>query len=437
MFKGFLTIGIPSVRRPNDDDYLMHTLVDLVDKTLPSEREDIVVLIFLSDQNTTYNEHIYEKIKLQFGKFIQSELFHIIQASPKFYPSLEGLGTKFNDSVERTKWRSKQSADFAFMFSYASDMSRYYIQIEDDVICQPGFVSQIKSEMISKYNNSHSERWGVVSFSSLGFIGKLMRSKDLKQISSFFVLFYSDMPVDWLILEYLKIKDQIFVKSSLHLFQHIGKYSSLENKIQMLIDKAFPADHSSPHVSKNPTDLITDMNDNIKADLSTSMGSSDTYHSVKFFYYSQTGFYWANAVRSHSSIYIIFDTPQVLTSVSITTGSPFHPGDILQKGSLYGGRKANEMVMRPDKIISKIKCGDELLLGKFENGNINVTLNHGTLFACLRIAANVDHVNWVLFNNIHLSSLSLTTTTRTPKVSRPPSFKEKLEQEKHRRVRLG
>ena len=91
----------------------------------------------------------------------------IMQAHRDAYPPLQGLKRNYNDAEIRVKWRSKQVVDFAFMFYYGRNLSDYYIQIEDDVICAPNFVRHIKD-----FIQAQKKNWVNLEFSSLGFIGK-------------------------------------------------------------------------------------------------------------------------------------------------------------------------------------------------------------------------------------------------------------------------
>ena len=83
----------------------------------------------------------------------------------------------------------------------------------------------------------------VVDFCQLGFRGKMFHSSDLPLLIQFFLMFYNDQPVDWL-LESIKKnkackldqdakkckkeKDELWIHYKLLLFQHIGTHSSLK-----------------------------------------------------------------------------------------------------------------------------------------------------------------------------------------------------------------
>ena len=89
--------------------------------------------------------------------------------------------------------------------------------------------------------------WFVISFSQLGSVGKLFRIKDLPILIQFFLTFFNDKPVDWLLYEILSTKScrpdqdrkkceeaikEVRIQYGISLFQHIGIQSSLKGKIK-------------------------------------------------------------------------------------------------------------------------------------------------------------------------------------------------------------
>ena len=168
LFSVFLTIGIPTInRRKAEFTYLKGTLQSIVEQTSDSDKESVIVLIFLADFNETLKEPVIRHIQQYYQKYLDSGFMQIMQAHRDAYPPLQGLKRNYNDAEIRVKWRSKQVVDFAFMFYYGRNLSDYYIQIEDDVICAPNFVRHIKD-----FIQAQKKNWVNLEFSSLGFIGK-------------------------------------------------------------------------------------------------------------------------------------------------------------------------------------------------------------------------------------------------------------------------
>ncbi|XP_035672066.1 alpha-1,6-mannosyl-glycoprotein 4-beta-N-acetylglucosaminyltransferase-like [Branchiostoma floridae] len=235
--KAFLTIGIPTVKRDQDATYLFATLDSLIEHTDAEQHTQIVIVVFLADFDTLYNRNFSSEISRKYSQHLESGFMRVIQAPRTFYPTLEGLKVKFNDSKERVRWRSKQCVDFAFLFQYCQNLSQYYMQLEDDVVSAENFFSGIQRYL----NRMKYEHWTMLEFSELGFIGKLFRSSDLQLLADFFLLFYQELPADLLLRAFVRIT-QPYEWRFLHrpsLFQHVGVHSSLDGKIQTLRDRAF------------------------------------------------------------------------------------------------------------------------------------------------------------------------------------------------------
>lgn len=252
-FAAFLTIGIPSVQRKSNYgmDYLMTTVASLLQHTTPEDRKNLVILIFLADLDHKYNLQVLTRLNETYLQQIQEGLIQIMMVPPHAYPELQNLKRNFNDVPLRVTWRSKQNIDFALMFLQGANISDYYMQIEDDVTAADGFYRTI-TDFIHKMEANHTQ-WAVLSFSSLGFIGKLMRSRDLEKFASFLLAFYDEQPVDWLLNHFehaMGQKKSIFHRPSV--FQHNGDVSSLAIKPKRhVIDKFFPRAPVPKHVKGN------------------------------------------------------------------------------------------------------------------------------------------------------------------------------------------
>jgi alpha-1,3-mannosylglycoprotein beta-1,4-N-acetylglucosaminyltransferase C len=237
---GFLTIGVPSIRRVNGHSYLLRTLASLIEHVTPAEKSLVTVIVFLADLDAEYNNESAKAIVGRFEAEISSGFIRLVRVSPDYYPQLVGLKRNFGDAPDRVKWRAKQVADFALMFSYARNISMYYLQIEDDVDCSHRFVSTIES-YIEERNEAEKNgaNWAMLEFSELGFIGKLFRASDLDRLARYMRLFYAEQPVDWL-MKYFRLsmgQRPVYLRKPT-LFQHFGVKSSFDlTKDNLLKDK--------------------------------------------------------------------------------------------------------------------------------------------------------------------------------------------------------
>ncbi|OWF48353.1 alpha-1,3-mannosyl-glycoprotein 4-beta-N-acetylglucosaminyltransferase C-like [Mizuhopecten yessoensis] len=376
-----LTIGIPTIQRQKST-YFFNTLESLFNCTTNAELPDIYIVIFLADFNEEWKENITNTLTRKYSYYIRSGLLQVVHAPRNFYPSLSNLQHTYNDPEEKRKWRSKQNADYAFLFMYAKPLSTYYMQLEDDVYTVPGYMQSIR-EHIQK----ESQGWVCLEFSELGFIGKLFHSKDLEKLAKITLLFYEEQPVDFTYL-YFNILMLQFERRIIHptLFQHIGVQSSLNGKIQPLKDKYFD-------VMKKQFN-----GDNPPAKVFTTIETMPDFP-PQLAYELSDGYFWTHmAPKDKDTITIVFNTPQHIDKVIIDTGSKEHPTDRLENGKLDASLS---LVEKTDTLAV---CTNDIFLGTFQNGMIKVTdlgkkLGPFTVH-CLRVTATADQAFWLIVREI-------------------------------------
>lgn len=230
--KVLLTIGIPTVQRIFKNktvSYLTETLNSLLNnKVSDNDLADLLIVVFLADTEEAPREEVKRTLRSKFGKYLDMNLIHVIAAPASFYPQLKGLKRTLNDGQERMYWRSKQSMDYVFMFYYSQGLSQYYLHLEDDVTAEPNYMTQIRDFIARKGDT----KWDVLAFSEWGFIGKLFQDKDLRKFGRFITMFYNEMPVDWILLFYMKLRGGTHILDNKNLtwetelFHHIGHQSS-------------------------------------------------------------------------------------------------------------------------------------------------------------------------------------------------------------------
>ena len=216
------------------------------------EMEDSLIIIFIAETDPDSVFQISSDIQKQFHQHLDSGLMEVISPPAEFYPDLTGLRKTLGDDMERVTWRSKQSLDFSFLMMYAKSRGTFYVQLEDDVLTKKGFVSIMKHFALEKI--ADKQPWFVIDFCQLGFIGKMFKAVELPWLVQFFLMFYNDKPVDWLLENLIqtkvckldqdhkkckKEKEKLWIHYKPSLFQHIGTHSSLKGKVQKLKDRQF------------------------------------------------------------------------------------------------------------------------------------------------------------------------------------------------------
>lgn len=388
---GLLTIGIPSVSRPNTNKiYVYETIDSLIKNTKETDQAEITIVIYMCDTNKTYNSIISQTIYNKYQDFCDTGFIQIIQGSEDIYPDLRKVKQTFNDPAPRIQWRAKQNIDFAYLTLYSRNLSKYYIQLEDDVITASGYVDDIQ-----KFIYGQSKPWFLLEFSNLGFIGKLFHSEDLDRVAFYLLSFYDRMPGDLLLGHIRRLMNQekpIHTKKSL--FQHIGKFSSLKDKLMPSIDKDFK-DAGSVHLSINDVPL----GDNPPAKILTDLQQYADYK-VSNAYDNSDQFFWARDIKKNQHLTLLFEKPQQISRIIVATGDPNTKGDSLLKSSL------SVAVSETSKSPSDLReCGEFKKLADLVDGDVdtkalgleNKIPSH---VICLQIKVMKSQRTWVIFRNI-------------------------------------
>ncbi|XP_070271314.1 alpha-1,3-mannosyl-glycoprotein 4-beta-N-acetylglucosaminyltransferase-like protein MGAT4D isoform X1 [Myotis yumanensis] len=239
-------LGISTVKRRNYS-YLKQTLTSLVSRMTLSEEKNSVVIVSIADSNEEYSKSVVDMITKKFKRQVKSGSLEVISIPAFFYPDTLHAMQSAEDSQKLESWRIKQVLDFCFLMLYAQPKAMYYLQLEDDIIAKKMYFTKI----IDFVHSITSNNWFYIEFSVLGFIGKLFKSEDLTDFIQFFLMFYKDKPIDWLLADIFQVKmctpgetpekcvernKQIRIRYKPSLFQHVGIQSSRPGAEQYLKD---------------------------------------------------------------------------------------------------------------------------------------------------------------------------------------------------------
>ena len=368
--------------------YLSQTLSSLIQNTNEDERKTVTVVVFLADLRAEYNAETAESLQKEYSEHIDSGFVRLLRVKKEYYPPLENLKRNFNDKPERVRWRAKQVADFALMFMYSQNLSDYYVQIEDDVICSRNFVSAIRDYIDMMERNLEKEHWAMLEFSELGFIGKLFRSDDLSRLARFMLMFYEEQPVDWL-MSYFRMsmgQRNVFMRKPT-LFQHIGLKSSFDiTKDNTLRDKYFDSGDKPWSPDNPPATIISSM-------------PFFKDHPPDLSYNSGSGYFWATKVVAGDYIYVLFKDDQHVKSLIVETGNEKNPTDKLDAGTVYLSQK----VIMFDEKKGTVNCGNMQWVANFTDGRAETQSLETVVtwpVSCIKISVNNTQKKWVAFTQI-------------------------------------
>ncbi|KAJ8299128.1 hypothetical protein KUTeg_023188 [Tegillarca granosa] len=371
-------------RLSNEKGYLYETLDSLIENTSDEDKEEITVVIFVADFNTSWNLLTAQNIYNTYKNFCESGFIHVIHAKSKIYPPFSKLERTFNDPMPRVVWRSKQNIDFALLMLYTKSISVYYMQLEDDVISAKSFLKDIKKFIVQQTK----QKWVCLEFSKLGFIGKLFRTNLLDKVANILLTLFDVMPCDILLGS---IRDLLGQKKPIHskqsLFQHIGKVSSLKNKIMPSIDNTFK------ELGSRVLDVMrVPRGDNPDAKIETNLRAATNEYLPEYAYKNSSSFFWASDPGPGKYYRIIFDKPLDISQIIVSTGDRMKKNDILKFGSLKVGKTK--------------QCDHLTEVAKFVEGHVD-TLIQGVTFPppsnniqCISIDIKKSQRNWLVIDKI-------------------------------------
>ncbi|WKY11220.1 hypothetical protein Q1695_003074 [Nippostrongylus brasiliensis] len=237
--------------------------------------------------------------------------------------------------------------DYIYIMTYAGTLGDYYMQLEDDVIAADSY-----ARVIFNYITFLGGRqWFYMDFSRMGFIGKLFRTEELKDVVHSVALYYRYKPVDWILLDIQycrycrpdqsmancnKVIKAIVIGCGATQFQHVGKVSSLSGKVQNISDKYFGK--GKGWSSRN----------NPLAKVSSTMKCKSGYEPQRG--YANNNAIWFLNVAKGGRMIVTFSAPITVTGIMLLSGVPpaaqgkFGPETNVYV-SLHGSDEANKTLL--------------------------------------------------------------------------------------------
>jgi hypothetical protein len=106
----------------------------------------------------------------------------------------------FNDSMERVKWRSSLTLDFARLVRFVGDHCRFVLWLEDDAILPPDWLPRVRTAIDENVNS-----FAYALLAESGTVGVLIDSRHSFDMTQYLTQHFDDMPVDWNLPEWLSI----------------------------------------------------------------------------------------------------------------------------------------------------------------------------------------------------------------------------------------
>ncbi|XP_033631482.1 alpha-1,3-mannosyl-glycoprotein 4-beta-N-acetylglucosaminyltransferase B-like [Asterias rubens] len=402
-----IVIGVPTIKR-DVESYIMETLSSLVAGLSTEEKLECLIVVFIAEVDLEYVKKEADRIQANFHAELDSGLIEVISPRGSYYPDLNAVRETFGDTQERVKWRTKQNLDFSYLMMYAQSRGKYYVQLEDDLVAQPGYFTTMKTFAMQQQNKN----WLLLEFSALGFIGKMFKTSDLNLIVEFFLMFHKDKPIDWLLDHILYVKVCNPEKDPKHCsrekaayrirykpsqFQHIGLHSSLKGKVQKLKDKDFKKGFKRQFAHINPN-----------ADVSTTINNYMKFTLLKA--YQGEDIFWGTTPSVGDIIKFRFIPPIVIGEYQFVSSNEQNPGDKFYNTTVevlpsYQRDKKEGILEAENHQDNKFNRTQDgyIQVGKFQDGKAigTVDADIGEVVE-LRLRVIEQPKNWVILSNIHI-----------------------------------
>ncbi|XP_016067091.1 PREDICTED: alpha-1,3-mannosyl-glycoprotein 4-beta-N-acetylglucosaminyltransferase C-like isoform X1 [Miniopterus natalensis] len=362
--KKLLTIGISSVQRPQGN-HLVDTLQSLFFASSSSERKHVTVLVHLAGPDPKWLVQMIYNLSALFKPHIQARELVVITTPLTSYLPLKDLEKTFNNPPAHEAFHSRQNMDYVSLMSFATPYSDYFLMVEDDVRCAPGFVTQI----ITTVSAWASSPWVMLEFSPLGLTGTLFHTGDMSHFVPF-VLLFREMPCADLLSHFQDLSNRTRVQFLPSLFQQVGNSSSFEED-----------DFGSP---SNPA-----------ASVHTSLKVAN--NSVPSNAYSlDENFFYTKSAEPGSHLTIVLKVPAHVSRVEVLTGSDLRGKNQLEEGQVELGCDSTNKVS---------DCDDYVLLGLLANGILNkqvLSYKSAKKVKCVRLLVTAHAPSGVVVRHINL-----------------------------------
>uniref|UniRef100_A0A8C5VEY7 MGAT4 conserved region domain-containing protein n=1 Tax=Microcebus murinus TaxID=30608 RepID=A0A8C5VEY7_MICMU len=364
----WLTVGISSLSQGNGSR-LLTTLISLFHISSKTERKHLTVVVHLADSDLTWLRETVAHISNLFSPQIVAGQLLLIHAPPDAYPTADG-------KADLEEFYSKHNIDHAFLVSYATGLSDYFLLLEDNVFIAPNFVTHIRSKVTAMKHKP----WVLLEFSNRGFLGKFLHSKDLPLLAHFLLLFHKEKPLDRLISHFralLTQQEPIIFRP--FLFYHRVPYEATDDK-----QKATAFQNRRASGPDNPPGAVfTDMN-------------VFAVHQPWEAYTLDESFFWTYNVSTGKHLTVILNQPANLSRVQVLTGSLVDGKYSLQKGQVELGYNPEGMPQ---------SCTSFVLLGRLLEGQMDqkiILKSMGFEVSCVRLVVKARQVGGLMIRHIYL-----------------------------------
>ena len=233
----WLVIGIPTVQRSNNEDYLLQTLRAMSEQ-LPIDTSDIlfgkilILVVNVQDNPSAHSRYYEAKKEFHSHQNPRSMYFEFHDSAGPDNNPMPGSNDKGTPNKPGARVR-RQTRDIAKVVKLAINKAQYYLFSEDDMVLCPSGLTTMQY-MLSKASLYHPD-WLAIR-ASYGMNGIVMRNKDLEEFSNYMIENQKRRPPDHLVVEWYAgetprskeyKRNRANIGFRYNIFNHLGIVSTL------------------------------------------------------------------------------------------------------------------------------------------------------------------------------------------------------------------
>jgi len=234
----WLSIGIPTIPRAHDEDYLIRTIRSLI-RELPADTSDPLfgkVVVYVVNMHG-HDHDVFSRAQRKFSLGVYAKYLNFITESNRTIDPLPGkrdLGTP-----NKPGWKvRKQTRDIVLLLRRIQGTADYVLIMEDDMqLCTYGL---LVSHYVLSRASHYSPRWLAIR-ASFGMNGIFIHNGDILHLCEYLSKHQTRRPPDHLIVEWYagETAESADYRGSRHhvgfrynILRHIGSVSTLRFQAQ-------------------------------------------------------------------------------------------------------------------------------------------------------------------------------------------------------------